>query len=219
MPPSYYLGRFYIGIWRTDVGTFYQEPLGGSLALLHGNLSDPNLGSLSTPVGFDGDVPRYVIGWDNLDVLLPANVQIQISLYAEGIQIGDFFGVSGSSRPGPFMLRASSDGNNGIGQPMACRLTVSDEIVTAANADISGRVVNQSGRGIPRARLTLQNTQTGKTYSVITNPFGYFRFTDQPAGNSYILSVNAKRLTFQPNTRTFQLLNNITDLKFVGSHI
>jgi len=129
MPPSYFLGRFYIGIWRTDVGTFYQAPLGGSLTLLHANLSDPNVGSVSTPVGTvgGGSAPLYVIGWDNLDVLLPANVVIEISFYAEGIQLGDSFAVAGSSRPGPNMLRAStSTGNTFIVQPMATRIKVSN---------------------------------------------------------------------------------------------
>jgi hypothetical protein len=132
LPPSYYLGRFYIGIWRTDVGTFYQSPLGGSLALLApSTLGNPNTGSVSTPVGFDtggGEMfPIYVIGWDNLDVLLPANVPIQVALYVEGIQLGDGFGISGSTFPGPNMLRASTDtGNQTIGQPMATRIKVSN---------------------------------------------------------------------------------------------
>jgi len=129
MPPSYFLGRFYIGIWRRDVGTFYQAPLGGSLTLLNANLSDPNVGSVSTPVGTvgGGSAPLYVIGWDNLDVLLPANVVIEISFYAEGIQLGDSFAVAGSSRPGPNMLGASSNfGNYSIAQPMATRIKVSN---------------------------------------------------------------------------------------------
>ena len=125
--PSYYLGRFYLGIWRTDVGTFYQDPLGGSLTRIVFGANNPNVGSVSTPVGFNGNNPRYVIGWDNLDVLLPANVPLQMAFYAEGIQLGDIFGVLGSSRPGPNMLSASTDfGNAIIGQPMAARIKVSN---------------------------------------------------------------------------------------------
>ena len=127
MPPSYFLGRFYLGIWRTDVGTFYQAPLGGSLALLHSNLSNPNVGSVSTIVGYEDDAPIYVFGWDNLDVLLPANVPLQMSFYAEGIVAGDAFAMQSTSRPGPNMLSASSSSGNGvIGRPMAVRLKVSN---------------------------------------------------------------------------------------------
>lgn len=125
IPVSHFLGRFYLGIWRTDVGTFYQSPLGGSLTLLHANLSDPNVGSVSAPVGTTGigNSVIYAFGWDNLDVLLPANVEIQMAFYVEGVQSGDVFGFRASSRPGPDMLRTP---NGTVGEPTAARLKVSN---------------------------------------------------------------------------------------------
>ena len=127
LPASYFLGRFYLGIWRTDVGTFYQDPLGGSLTRIVFGANNPNVGSVSTPVGTQGSSTIYAFGWDNLDILLPANVEIQMSFYAEEIQLGDGFGVLGSSRPGPNMLRAStSSANTSIAQPMAARIKVSN---------------------------------------------------------------------------------------------
>jgi len=152
MPLSNFLGRFYLGIWRTDVGTFYQDPVpngspGGSLTRIVFGANNPNVGSVSTPVGITGSSSVYFIGWDNLDVMLPANVGIQMAFYAEGIQLGDVLGVCGSSRPGPNMLRASTtSGNTTIGQPMATRITVSDLVPTAASVGIFGRVVNKLER-------------------------------------------------------------------------
>ncbi len=122
----------WLGIWRTDVGTFYQSPVavsvggGGSLATI--NLGNPTTGSYTTPVGQVQGTPVYVFGWDNLNVLLPANVEIQMSFQFENVgAIGDSGTIFGSSRPGPNMLAASSQlGNHVIGQPLSARVTVSN---------------------------------------------------------------------------------------------
>lgn len=78
---------------------------------------------------------------------------------------------------------------------MASRTRVAD-IVTAANCEISGRVLNQSGCGIVRAKMTLQNARTGETVSMLSNPFGYFRFAWLPAADFYILLGQCKRTHF-----------------------
>ncbi len=126
-PISYFLGRFYLGIWRTDVGTFHQDSLGGSLTRVVFGSNNPNVGSVSTIAGYVNNVPVYVFGWDNLDVLLPANVPLQMAFYVEGIQTGDILGVFGSSRLGPNMLfNSTSSGSGTIAQPMAARIKVSN---------------------------------------------------------------------------------------------
>ena len=127
IPWNRFLGHMWLGIWRTDVGTFYQTPLGGTLTRL--NLGNPTVGSYITPVGQDsGGDPIYVFGWDNIDVLLPINVPLQMSLqFEESAALGDVGTVFGSSRPGPRMLSASSQsGNEVIVQPMAARIKVSN---------------------------------------------------------------------------------------------
>lgn len=83
---------------------------------------------------------------------------------------------------------------------------------TAANANVSGRVVDGNGRGIYGAKMALQNQQ-GQIVWAITNPFGYYRFLDVPAGQNYILSVSNKRYQFQP--RTLNLVDDLTDVDFV----
>ena len=87
----------------------------------------------------------------------------------------------------------------------------------AATATISGRVITQSGRGISLARLNLLNTQTNATFNVFTNPVGYFRIFNLPTGNSYVLTVNSKRYRFAQNQQSFQLLENIEGITFVGN--
>ena len=124
----------WLGIWRTDVGTFYQQPIapttvglpGGSLTSI--NLGTPTVGSYVMPAGTFGTSGVYVFGWDNLNVLLPANVGLQMSVQFEAaVQLFDKAVIFGSSRPGPNMLSTSTDfGNLTIAQPLAARIKVSN---------------------------------------------------------------------------------------------
>ena len=79
---------------------------------------------------------------------------------------------------------------------------------------ISGRVVSSEGRGIKNARVTLVDGN-GNTRNSTTNSFGFFRFEDVRAGESYVVSVTAKNLRFES-----QLVNvgdTITDLYLMAS--
>jgi hypothetical protein len=57
----------------------------------------------------------------------------------------------------------------------------------------------------------MQNQQ-GQIVWAITNPFGYYRFTNVEVGQTYIFSVDHKRYTFEP--RTISLSDDLTDLDF-----
>jgi len=84
---------------------------------------------------------------------------------------------------------------------------------TAATATVSGRVVNSAGRGIARAQITLTDTN-GETHTALTNPFGYFRFDDVEAGQTYILIVRSKRYQFSNPTQVVFVSDEIADLNF-----
>ncbi len=125
LPMSYFNNNMWFGVWNANVQSFHQSPLGGSVVRMR--MPVPNLGSTSVPVTIVGGTPIYVFGWDNLDIPLPANAPLEMSLQFERLQVGDIGGVFASSIPGPNMLRASnSTGNGTIGQPMAVRLKVSN---------------------------------------------------------------------------------------------
>jgi hypothetical protein len=66
---------------------------------------------------------------------------------------------------------------------------------TAAGVNVSGRVLLPSGRGINRARVALTDS-TGETRAAFTNPFGYYRFEDVRAGETYVFDVKAKHNSF-----------------------
>jgi len=63
---------------------------------------------------------------------------------------------------------------------------------TAAGVIVEGRIVTDGGgAGVYNARVVMTDS-TGQSRVVLTNPFGYFRFVDVPAGGIYTFTVYAK---------------------------
>jgi hypothetical protein len=87
---------------------------------------------------------------------------------------------------------------------------------TAASANVRGRVMNDFGRGLPRASVSVLNTQTNETRYTRTNSFGYFTLSDLPVGDFYIMQVNRKGYTF-PETNPFQLFEDLGGLIIIGT--
>ena len=85
---------------------------------------------------------------------------------------------------------------------------------TAASVDIGGRVVTAAGRGIAGARVTLTE-QDGTTRTVLTNPFGQYRFNELAAGQSVIVSVYSKRYRFGIPAHAFNLTEETLNVDFV----
>ncbi len=83
---------------------------------------------------------------------------------------------------------------------------------TAANISISGRVLNANGRAIPKAVISVTN-QNGEQQTARTNPFGYYRFSEIPAGQTYVITVVSKRYTFA-SSLVFSATENLTDVDF-----
>lgn len=83
----------------------------------------------------------------------------------------------------------------------------------AADAEISGRVVDSTGRAVSRATVVLIGPD-GFVRSTTTNPFGYFVLTGIPVGESYVASIRSKRYRF--DSQVISLTDNLTDLNFVA---
>ena len=102
------------------------------------------------------------------------------------------------------------------GEQVECTFT-SDEISpTAANADISGRIVTPDGRGVKGVRVTLFDAGTGETFNSISNSFGYYNFLDKPVSRLYTLTaVSSKKAPIRNNVRTFSLSADLYSMDFV----
>ena len=84
---------------------------------------------------------------------------------------------------------------------------------TAGDASVSGRVTTHAGNPIGGARVSLMD-EAGHVSVTSTNPFGYFRFDDVEAGETYVVSVRSKRYSFQP--RVINVGEEVTGLDFVA---
>lgn len=84
---------------------------------------------------------------------------------------------------------------------------------TAASVAVGGRVLAAKGRGLAGARVTSTN-QAGETRYAMTNPFGYYRFDDVAAGETYIFEVRSKRCRFAP--QVVSVTEDLPELNFVA---
>ncbi|HMT08459.1 MAG TPA: carboxypeptidase-like regulatory domain-containing protein [Pyrinomonadaceae bacterium] len=85
---------------------------------------------------------------------------------------------------------------------------------TASYAVIGGLVKSQNGNGIAGALVTVTNSN-GETRTARTSSFGYFSIGGLEVGQTYTISVNAKRSSF--NTRVVSLTDSIDDLEIIAN--
>ena len=80
---------------------------------------------------------------------------------------------------------------------------------TAAQASVSGRVINSGGDGLANISLFLSGPD-GEVRSARSNQLGYFTFEGVGVGHTYLLSAFSKAHTFE--SRTVQVTDDVTDL-------
>ena len=83
----------------------------------------------------------------------------------------------------------------------------------AVGVTVSGRVMRWDGRAVPRARVSIANVH-GTSRMALTNPFGYYRFTDVFPGLSYVFTVTDRRYLF--NARIVTVQDEMPGLDFVA---
>lgn len=84
---------------------------------------------------------------------------------------------------------------------------------TAANVEVSGRVLNEAGQGI-RGAIVSMTDQAGETRTSVTGSFGYYQFAEVRTGGTYIVGVTSRRYTFAP--QILQVFDTVTDFDFIG---
>ncbi|MFN0277057.1 MAG: DUF4394 domain-containing protein [Pyrinomonadaceae bacterium] len=103
-------------------------------------------------------------------------------------------GAPGSVSPLVFEKMMFNEGDPGT------QVTDGQVELTAAGAnqaEISGRLLNSMGQGIPNARVTLTDT-TGQTRTIVSNGFGVYRFGALQVGQTYTISVESRSISFAP---------------------
>ena len=96
--------------------------------------------------------------------------------------------------------------------PARSGLILSDFAILAANISAAGRVTDKNGRAAARATVEVIN-QDGQSRSVMTNPFGNYRFDELQAGQIYVFRVwNKKGLMHE---QIITLNDSVSNLNFV----
>jgi hypothetical protein len=67
---------------------------------------------------------------------------------------------------------------------------------------------------VSKARVTLTN-QDGEVRSALTSIFGYYRFDDVAAGETYVLSAEHKQYRF--DSKVINVNENLSEVDFVAS--
>jgi Metallo-peptidase family M12B Reprolysin-like len=86
----------------------------------------------------------------------------------------------------------------------------------AATAALGGRITDANGNGLSKVRVRLYNADSSIDQTVITNPFGFYKFEDIPVGSTYILTPTGKGQTFVPENRAFTHMEEESNLDFSG---
>lgn len=104
--------------------------------------------------------------------------------------------------------------NNSFGYGRVDALAAVNSVAgpTAAAVSLSGRVLSRDRSGIRGAIVAITDT-SGRTRTVLTNSFGYYRFDSVMTGSSYVVRASARRSTFR--SRVLNLTDQILGLDFV----
>ncbi|HLM61869.1 MAG TPA: carboxypeptidase-like regulatory domain-containing protein [Pyrinomonadaceae bacterium] len=86
---------------------------------------------------------------------------------------------------------------------------------TAAGVVVGGRIKTLGGKGIRNVIITI-TFPTGEQRTTVSGAFGYYRFAEIPAGETYIFSVSARRYTFSSATQIRNILEDTQDIDFIG---
>jgi len=125
-----------------------------------------------------------------------------------------FVNVPPASVNGDWTLRFEDCAAGDTGSVSAASLTLVP--LAAAPASIVGQVTTSYGAGIRNVTVTVYGGRLTEPKVAVTEMFGYYRIDDLPAGETYIISVTAKRYRFDQPLMLVNLDQSIDGLNFVS---
>lgn len=87
---------------------------------------------------------------------------------------------------------------------------------TAANVSISGQIRTANGSGIRNVIISLTESN-GTMRTTVSATFGYYQFTGVASGQIVILSVTAKKFSFDQSIRLLHLTKDLTAIDFIAN--
>lgn len=77
-------------------------------------------------------------------------------------------------------------------------------------ASVDGRLLDAKGQGIPNTPVILTNSNTGESWTVLSNASGIYRFGGIKVGYTYVVTVESKEFMFAP--QAISLLKDVTNV-------
>lgn len=115
---------------------------------------------------------------------------------------------------GTYTFSITATGNGGSGTTNYS-LIITGNAPTAAQISIGGRATTSTGRGIRNifVRLTDGN---GNVRFAYTTTFGYYRFANLEAGETYVITAKGKRFEFAQPSQVLNATEDASDVNFVA---
>jgi len=88
-------------------------------------------------------------------------------------------------------------------------------VITAADVNISGRIVDANGTGISRAGVTITNAQGQVVRTTTSSETGVYTLTQVESGQTYIVQAAHRLYTFTP--RPITLLDEVNGFNLTGT--
>lgn len=123
-----------------------------------------------------------------------------------------FLGSTGSAVT-PFTLNTAANTISTNGVTTFSDWTVGNLAPLAAGVSVAGRVTAFSGGGIANASVIFTNPQ-GETFAATTTQNGKFVVEGMQAGETYVVTISAKRFRFAP--QVMNLNEDLTDVNFMA---
>lgn len=125
-----------------------------------------------------------------------------------------FVAVPPASVNGTWILRFQDCSAGDTGTVSAASLSLIP--FAAASASISGRVTTSYGAGIRSVLVTAYGGTLEQPKVTYTGTFGYYQFDGLTAGESYVVSVAAKRYLFEQPAMLVNLDQSIAGMNFIS---
>ena len=130
-----------------------------------------------------------------------ATTYFEVTDYARGLAI---------QPDGKIVAAGTADGGADLGDFALARFF--GDPVAPGPFSVSGRLLTEDGRAVSGTMVIL--TYPDQTFkAALSNPFGYYGFTDVPGGGPYTLSVSSKRYELRP--KQVYISQNLTGVDLI----
>ncbi len=128
-------------------------------------------------------------------------------------------GQSGTAVVSVSLQDSGGTAGGGVNTSAIQTFNISISVLTAADVSIAGRILTVEGRGIRGAQITVTGNSLAAPITVRAGVNGTYRVDGLTAGETYVVTVQARRFTFDTPSRVLNLTDNVIDADFVSNPI